>query len=226
MSALPLESVTGSSHHDQVIRYWNSVAAQYLALFRDEMNGKPFDLSLLRRFAEHLGPHARVCDVGCGPCAHVTGLLAGFGLDVVGVDLSPICIELAGKENPSLDLRVMDAGDLEFEDSSLDGLVAYYLLHYLSQRSWPQVFAGFARVLRPGGRLLIVMKNGEGEGWIRDPLGGDLDTFWAACPMEELERLLQSAGFRVIESHTRHPLSHEIAVDRIYLQAERVKLLF
>jgi hypothetical protein len=34
------------------------------------------------------------------------------------------------------------------------------------------------------------------------------------------------AGFRVIESHARHPLSHEIAVDRIYLQAERVKLLF
>jgi len=29
------------------------------------------------------------------------------------------------------------------------------------------------------------MKNGEGEGWIRDPLGGDLDTFWAACPLED-----------------------------------------
>jgi ubiquinone/menaquinone biosynthesis C-methylase UbiE len=225
MSALHSKDATSDSHQAEVIHYWNSIAAQYLALFRDELNGKPFDVSLLRRFAEDLGPLARVCDVGCGPCVHVTSLLTGFGLDVVGVDLSPVCIELAAKENLSLDLRVMDAGDLEFEDSSLDGLVAYYLLHYLPQHSWQQILAGFARVLRPGGRLLIVMKNGEGEGWIRDPLGGELDTFWAACPAEELEHLLHRAGFRVIDKHTRSPLSQEIAVDRIYLQAERVNPL-
>jgi SAM-dependent methyltransferase len=112
--------------------------------------------------------------------------------------------------------------DLYFRSAAHNGLVAYYLLHYLPQQSWQQVFAGFARVLRPGGRLLIVMKKGEGEGWIRDPLGGDIDTFWAACSAEELEGLLQSAGLRVIDSHTRLPLPQEIAVDRFYLHAERV----
>ncbi len=212
----------GCSHQAEVIRYWNSVAAQYLALFRNELQGKPLDLSLLRSFAEYLGPLTRVCDVGCGPCAHVTSLLAGFGLNVVGIDLSPVCIELAREEKPSLDLRVMDARELEFEDASLDGLVAYYLLHYLPQRSWQQVLRGFARVLRPGGRLLIVMKKGKGEGWIRDPLGGEIDTFWAACSAEELEDLLHSAGLRVIDSQIRLSLPQEIAVDRIYLQAERL----
>ncbi|MBB5060398.1 SAM-dependent methyltransferase [Granulicella aggregans] len=210
----------GSQQAD-VIRYWDSVAPKYLAMFRNELQGKPFDLAVLRSFAEDLGPLARVCDVGCGPCAHVTSLLADFGLDLVGIDISPVCIDLARKEKPSLNLRVMDAADLQFDECALDGLIAYYLLHYLPRRSWSQVITGFARVLRPGGKLLIVMKRGEGEMWIPDPMGGPVDTFWAACASEELETLLRSAGFHVVSVQSRHPLAQEIAVDRIYLQAER-----
>jgi hypothetical protein len=57
--------------------------------------------------------------------------------------------------------------------------------------------------------------------WIPDPMGGPVDTFWAACASEELETLLRSAGFHIVNAHSRHPLAQEIAVDRIYLQGER-----
>ena len=115
----------------------------------------------------------------------------------------------------------MEARELDFENSSLDGLVAYYLLHYLPKRSWEQVLSEFARVLRPGGKLLIAMKKGEGEGWISDPLGGNIKTFWAACSAEEIKEVLSSAGMPTIETHARYPLPEEIALDRIYLLAER-----
>jgi len=201
----------------------DSVAAEYIARFRDELWSKPFDVSLLGAFAGSVGRGARVCDVGCGPCAHVTRLLADLGVETIGVDLSPGCIELARREQPALDLRVMDAMNLSFPASSFDGLVAYYLLHYLTRASWPLLLAEFARVLKPGGRLLVVLKAGEGEAWIPDPMGGAVETFWAACSRNELESFVSSAGFRLVEGSIRHALANEIAIDRIYLQAECAK---
>ena len=118
----------------------------------------------------------------------------------------------------------MEALALDFSESSFDGLVAYYLLHYLPQRSWPLLLAGFSRVLRPGGLILIVMKKGEGEGWIADPMGGTVKTYWSACSQEEMELMITSAGFRLLKSNSRCPLPDEIAVERIYLQAECVRL--
>jgi len=130
-------------HRSAVRRYWDSVAARYLDLFRDELRDKPFDLDLPRRFADSLGARFHVCDVGCGPYAHLTRLLSDSGLDTIGIDLSPACIELARREHPLLDLRVMDAAALDFGASSFDGLVAYYLLHYLPRNAWPQLVSEF-----------------------------------------------------------------------------------
>jgi len=216
-------STVERDHQSAIIRYWDCVAARYLELFRDEIRDKPFDLALLRKLADSIGKGARACDVGCGPCAHVTRFLADAGLDIIGIDISPACINLARREQSSIEFRLMDAAALEFPTSSFDGLIAYYLLHYLPLRSWPQVLSGFARVLRPGGRLLVVQKIGRGEAWIPDPMGSDAETFWAATQQAELEEIVVSAGFRLLEGLTRGPLPAEIAVDRIYLLAERAK---
>jgi ubiquinone/menaquinone biosynthesis C-methylase UbiE len=215
--------MNASDHRSAIIRYWDSAAARYLDLFRDELRDKSFDVDLFQTLANSLGPNARVCDVGCGPCAHVTRLLADAGLAIVGVDLSPVCIALAHREQPSLDLRVMDAAALEFPASSFDGLVVYYVLHYIPKHCWPQVCAEFARVLRPGGLVFVVMKSGDGEVWLPDPMGGDIDTFWAASSQNELEAIVAFAGFRLIEARTRPPLPTEIALDRVYLLAECAK---
>ena len=69
-------STVERDHQSAIIRYWDCVAARYLELFRDEIRDKPFDLALLRKLADSIGKGARVCDVGCGPCAHVTRFLA------------------------------------------------------------------------------------------------------------------------------------------------------
>jgi len=54
-------------------------------------------------------------------------------------------------------------------------------------------------------------------------MGSDAETFWAATQQAELEEIVVSAGFRLLEGLTRGPLPAEIAVDRIYLLAERAK---
>lgn len=160
-----------SEQSTAVARYWDIVAERYLELFRDEFEGKPYDKQVIASFASGLKTNARVCDAGCGPCGHVTRLLADAGLDAVGVDISPKCIELARKEQPSLRFDVMDMASMAFADGAFQGLVAYYALHYQAKSSLGGVIREFARVLCPGGLLLIVVKEGSGEGWINDPMG-------------------------------------------------------
>ena len=212
--------------HDSetVARGWDARASRYLELFRDEFQSKPYDLAVLDAFAAALPAGARVCDAGCGPCGHVARILSDRGLDVVGIDLSPQCVALARTEQPSLRFETMDMAAMSFDDCVFDGLIAYYALHDQPKSTLPTVFREFARVLRPGGRLLVVVKEGAGEGWIDDPMGLPAPIFWSAFSPEELRELCVIAGFEAPDCAVRDPFPEEIAVRRIYLTAARGRL--
>ena len=212
---------TRAHRPEGVVRYWDQVADRYLELFRDEFQSKPYDLAAFKTFAAALPSGARVCDVGCGPCAHVTRILTSHGLDAMGIDLSPKCIALARNEQPSLRFETMDMAAMVFAAGSFDGLVVYYALHYQPKQTLPPVFREFARVLRPGGHILVVAKEGAGEGWIADPLGIAGQVFWSAFSPEELRDLCVSAGFTAVNCTVREHLPDEIPARRIYLTAER-----
>lgn len=91
-------------------------------------------------------------DVGCGE-GRFCRVLQHFGIHTVGVDLAPMLIETAQQRDPQGDYRVGDAGALEFADDSFDLVVSYITLV-----DFPDIkcaIAEMARVLRPGGILLI-----------------------------------------------------------------------
>ncbi len=208
-----------------VVGYWDAVAARYLELFRDEFSAKPFDRAVIRVFAADLGAGAAILDAGCGPCGQVARLLSDYGATVTGVDISSACIALARQEEPALRFEVMDMADTAFEDGSFDGVVAYYALHYQPKQSLAGVVREFARVLRGGGRLLLVAKEGSGEGWIADPLGITGTVFWSAMSQDELMQLVADNGFDVVGCEAREALAQEIDVRRLYLTARRKESL-
>ena len=141
----------------------------------------------------------------------MTRVLADHGLEVVGTDLSTECIALARREQPALRFDVMDMAALAFGDGALDGLVAYYSLHYQPKDRVRSTLREFARVLRPRGRLLVVAKEGAGEGWIGDPLGSGRSVFWCGFSADELRQLVEECGFDILDCDTRAPLADEIA---------------
>lgn len=200
---------------------WDPRADRYLELFRDEFEGKPYDLNILKAFASSVGAGGRVADVGCGPCGHVAALLTGFGLETISVDLSPRCIELARREQPELRFEVMDLAELRLASGCLDGLVAYYALHDQPRARLGRTFAEFWRVLPPGGRLLVVAKEGTDEGFIADPLGTGLTVYWASQTGSDLQARATAAGFLVDDCSVREPLPGEISSRRVYLTATR-----
>jgi ubiquinone/menaquinone biosynthesis C-methylase UbiE len=120
---------------------------------RDELFGRAFHLHALLGLLDDAWT---VGDLGCGTGA-VTQAVAPFVARVVAIDGSAEMLEtaagrLSGIEN--VELRRGELEALPLADASLDTAVLALVLHYVPDPT--RVLAEAARVLRPGGRLLIV----------------------------------------------------------------------
>lgn len=138
-----------------------------------------------------------VLDAGCGP-GQWTGYLDRRGVDVRGLDLSPRFVEHARAVFPHI---AFDVGRLEAipeVSESLGGILAWYSLVHLEPARVPSVLAEFARVLRPGGALLLGFFEGP------DVVAFDHAVVTAyAWPANILSEHLRAAGFDVEEVHSR-----------------------
>jgi SAM-dependent methyltransferase len=91
-------------------------------------------------------------DAACGTGRH-TEYLAARGHRVIGVDSSPEMLARARVRVPSADLRPGDLHRLPVADDEVDVVVCALALTHVPLL--PPVIAEFARVLRPGGHLLL-----------------------------------------------------------------------
>ncbi|MFE7409138.1 class I SAM-dependent methyltransferase [Streptomyces laurentii] len=92
----------------------------------------------------------RVLDVACGT-GLVSRLFAGRVAEVTGVDITP---EMAEQARPHLDrLVISPAEDLPFPDGTFDIVVCRQGIQFMTL---PDAVASMVRVLKPGGRIVLV----------------------------------------------------------------------
>ena len=182
---------------------------------------------LLRRFLP--ASPAVIVDVGGGPGTYACWL-AGNGYDVHLVDAVALHVEqarlasLKQAQSPLASCRVGDARQLEFADSSVDGVLLLGPLYHLIEKSdRHRALQECRRILKPAGMLVAVaisryasLHVGLVRGWIADhdfrgmvgreltdgrhfPARGRPDLFTTAYfhHPEELEREIRQAGFEV-----------------------------
>jgi ubiquinone/menaquinone biosynthesis C-methylase UbiE len=135
---------------------YDAAADAYAQLFRDSLRDSPLDRAILGAFAEvvRAAGDGRVADLGCGP-GHVTAHLEGLGLAASGVDASPTMIKLARDAYPGLRFDVGSMAALDIADGTLSGVLSRWSIIHTLPQDVPAVLAEFARVLAPGGHLLI-----------------------------------------------------------------------
>jgi SAM-dependent methyltransferase len=141
---------------------YDTDASGYAEQVRGLLDERPFRRGSLALFADLVrgaggGP---VADVGCGP-GYVTRYLHDAGVDAFGIDLSPEMIALARRSYPDLRFEVGTMTDLDLADGSVAGLVAFWSVIHVPDRTVPGVFAEFRRVLRPAGPLLVGFHVGD-----------------------------------------------------------------
>jgi ubiquinone/menaquinone biosynthesis C-methylase UbiE len=97
-------------------------------------------------------PRGRALDAACGTGRHAH-YLATLGHTVIGVDGSPEMLAVAKAKLPGADFREGDLHQLPVADQHVDVVVCSLALEHVPDLT--PVLAEFARVLRPGGHLVI-----------------------------------------------------------------------
>jgi SAM-dependent methyltransferase len=163
-------------------------------------------LDELERFISFLNltTSSRVLDVGCGsggPALHVSRTT---GCEVVGVDVREDALAIASRmtaEAPfgmRVTFRRADAGrPLPFEDATFDAVLCIDSVNHLPDR--PGIFAEWARLLRPGGRLLFTDPTTVTGVLDSDEIATRSATdYYLFVPPGEDERLLAEASLKVV----------------------------
>jgi ubiquinone/menaquinone biosynthesis C-methylase UbiE len=163
-----------------------------------------------------IGAGVRVLDVGTGPgyLALAAARLVAPGGVAAGIDASPEMIARArlraARRGLAVDYRVAAAEALPFDDASFDVIVSRLVFHHLPGDVKRRALGEMARVLTPGGRLVVAdlaSASAQGAHHLAARLRGTAPGTGA-----DLARLIHDAGFtRITRGRLMHGLLAGVA---------------
>ncbi|MEU9303641.1 methyltransferase domain-containing protein [Streptomyces sp. NPDC048269] len=192
---------------------YDTVAVDYARLLGTALFGKPLDRAMLAAFAEYVrgdqaGGGRAVADLGCGP-GRVTAHLDSLGVRAFGVDLSPAMVAVARRTYPGLRFEVGSMAALDVADGVLGGVLAWYSTVHTPPAELPPVLAEFARVLAPGGHVLIAFDAGDRKIRLEHAYGHPVALDVYGTPPDLIAGLLAGAGLTEVGRLVREPDGNE-----------------
>jgi ubiquinone/menaquinone biosynthesis C-methylase UbiE len=167
--------------------FFASSAGQWDRL-RDELFGDRFHLAALAAFAEDAWT---IGDLGCGT-GRASEAIAPFVARVIAVDASAAMLQAAKKRLQPFDNVDLRRGDLEalpIDEAQLDAATLMLVLHHVTEPA--RALAEVARVLKPGGRLILVDMLPHDREHYRQQMGH----VWMGFSEEQTKKLLRDCGF-------------------------------
>jgi SAM-dependent methyltransferase len=155
-----------------VRRAYDVVAEDYAARLPDNRSEAPIDLAMVDAFAAAVNDganegvaegdaDARILDAGCG-AGRMSRYLLRRDCAVEGVDLSPGMVAMARRDTPGVRFTVGSLAALPYPDGTFAGVLLWYSIIHTPSAGQDRIFAEAARVLRPGGHLLVGFQAGAG----------------------------------------------------------------
>ncbi|MGI9591263.1 MAG: ArsR/SmtB family transcription factor [Myxococcota bacterium] len=184
---------------DRTRSFFDAVGPEWDAL------RKVFDDDVLRARAvtRLVEPGMKVADIGTG-----TGILAlelaQLGLDVVAIDHSARMLDAARAKFaaagvPTIDLRQGEARSLPLADAEVRAAFAHMVIQYLPSPA--EAIREMARVVEPGGAVVVVDFVAHEHEWMRQELG----VHWLGFPPEEIQGWFQEADLRSFRLERQDP---------------------
>ena len=147
-----LGNKTSESTYAANTDYWLKIIRERLDRYRSNLTDK----AVLDAIG--LSDGLTILDAGCGE-GYLSRILAQAGPRMVGVDTCPDLVEsarVAARElGLTIDYYTQSVNDLPITDGRCDKVICNHLINDLPDVSKP--FQEFARVMREGGQLVILM---------------------------------------------------------------------
>lgn len=155
--------MTGSNNKEKIRDFFDNAAIQRNLRIRMDpiVEYEHRVRSRMVVFMVDAKPNELILDVGCGNARDLIQI-AKKGARCIGIDLSPKMIQEARKELlkhgiSNVRLEIGDATELVFPDKMFDKVYASEVLEHIS--NYARAISEMARVLRPGGYLVVTTPN-------------------------------------------------------------------
>lgn len=190
---------------EEVRAFYDAVAPEYAEQFANELADKPLDRALLERFAGEVRGAGPVYDLGCGSGGQTSAFLHALGVEVRGMDLSPLCAAEARRRHPEIVFETGDMLALPLADKSAAGIVAFYAIVHFSPEQLRTALEEMHRVMRPGAPLLIAFHVGDEVVHVDEMFGHRASVDFRFHRVEDVEEALRGACFERVEPIVRDP---------------------
>ncbi|GAB2803419.1 class I SAM-dependent methyltransferase [Streptomyces chlorus] len=149
---------------------------------------------------KRLPPGSRVLDVGSGTGRPTAATLAAAGHRVLGVDVSPVMVEIASRQVPDAEFRCGDIRELPLEEGSFDAICLYFALLQMSRAEQSDLLRRLTRLLRPDGLLALATVPLDVEGFHGVFMGQDVRI--TSFDAQGVTGMVRDAGLTVLSENS------------------------
>lgn len=168
-----------------------------------------------------------ILDAGCGGGNNCQYINEKDGFQAYGIDFSDGMIAEARKRYPNVKIKKMDMTNISFPDQIFDGILSNCSLMHIPLELLSQTLQGFKRILKPKGKLLLIVLEGNGEEMVEEPYrqGLNIHVYTKYFTAEEISKILNDNGFKVDEIEKRETESeNELAGKELVVYASNEQI--
>jgi SAM-dependent methyltransferase len=184
-------------NYKETFETWNKVAALYQDKFMHlDLYNETYDFICTAISKEK----AAILEIGCGP-GNITKYLFTKRPDfnIFGIDIAPNMVDLAKKNNPAADFKVLDIREIDTIKTTFDGIVCGFCLPYLSAADSKKLFVDAYHLLNNDGFIYISFVEGDPDrSGFQTASTGDRSFFYY-YNLEDLQMQLIENGFELLK---------------------------
>lgn len=217
---MSINNLTVEQKKQGVIADYDDIAKEYAEeFFEDTSDNKYIDI-----FLDSL-EGIKILDVGCGngkDCKYISQK----GFDINGIDLSVGMLSIAKEKVPNGKFEVMDMTDITYPDDSYDGIISNCSLFHIPTEELPKTLESFRKILKPNGKLLLILQDGNGEMMVEEPYRPGVHIYMNYFSTSQIQELLQQYGFEIgYLSKEKSPNEFELGNGKLIVLSSNTKKL-
>lgn len=154
----------------------------------------------LTELTQRLPSTAHILELGCADGIPTARFLSQH-FDYLGIDISPVQIELARANVPNARFEAADMSTLTFPTSTFDAVIALYSIIHVPLAEQPALISAVYQWLKPNGYFLCVVGVDEWTGTASDWIASSTRMYWSHTDADTYQSWFIETGFTIIDRH-------------------------